>query len=145
MWKRSERSNLANFLPLEEIFSKTVDNFVTILAWSFPRRVLMDLPKNTFDWSLLKVIFQGLKGQIRVWYFSYYFFCIKLLGVMLINYQEMDWFKLFKRLFSRSERSNFDLISRKQCMLWPMFLWNKYTESCIIFQFTLKHLILDDL
>ena len=30
-------------------------------------------------------------------------------------------------------------------MLWPMYIWNTYTKLYIIFQFTLRPLILDDL
>ena len=46
--------------------------------------------------------------------------------------------------FSRSERFNVDLcdlfglISQKRWVLWPMLLWNTYTNSEIIFQFTLR-------
>ena len=35
------------------------------------------------------------------------------------------------------------LISQKRCMIWPMSLWNTYTKSYIIFQFTLRPLTLD--
>ena len=38
----------------------------------------------------------------------------------------------------------FEIISQKRCMIWPMFLWNTYTKSYIMFQFKLRALTSDD-
>ena len=93
-----------------------------------PKEGADGLPKNGFEWITLKVIFQGSKGSKKVKFgcfatfcqFSqkrfdnFSLFCVhSFLGMILINCQEMDFIELFKRSFSRSERSglaNFPII-----------------------------------
>ena len=68
----------------------------------------------------LKVILKGLKGPKRVKFGGFdtfcqfsksilitflYFLYTRFLGMLLINCEEMDFIELFKRSFSRSERS----------------------------------------
>ena len=116
-FKRSERSNLAPFFTWRQFSQKLFDNFFSIYAGSFTRRVLMNCQKIRFDWITLKVIFEGSKGVkfgcFNTFYqFSqkhsdnfYLFLIYSFLGMILINCQEMDFIELFKRSFSRSERS----------------------------------------
>ena len=60
-----------------------------------PKEGADGLPKDGFDWITLKVIFQGR------------FFVHSFLGMIVItrSCQEMDFIELFKRSFSRLERS----------------------------------------
>ena len=83
---------------LEAIFSKIIlDNFFSILAWSFSKRVLKDCQKKG-------VFSRSEKGQI--WVFCYFlasfsinshnfslFFCIQLLGddIDQLSRDEFDW------------------------------------------------------
>ena len=79
-----------------------------------------ELSNDGFDWIALKVIFKGPKGPEKVKFGCFATFCLfsqkwsdnfslflvcSFLGMILINCQEMDFIELFKRSFSRSERS----------------------------------------
>ena len=86
-----------------------------------PKEGADGLPKYGFDWITLKVSFQGPKGPKKVKFGCFATFCQfsqkrfdnfslffvhSFLGMILINCQEMDFIDLFKRSFSRSERSD---------------------------------------
>ena len=85
-----------------------------------PKEGADGLPKDGFDWITLKVIFQGSKGPKKVKFGCFATFCQfapkrfdnfslifvhSFLRMILINCQEMDFIELFKRSFSRSDRS----------------------------------------
>ena len=85
-----------------------------------PKEGADGLPGYGFDWITLKVSFQGPKGKKKVKFGCFAIFCqfsqkrfdkfslflvYSFFGMILINCQEMDFIELFKRSFSRSERS----------------------------------------
>ena len=121
--------------------------------WTVKRRILLNHSKGHS---------QGQKGQVWL-IFTYLSIlicspevlpkCIVLCsfsGVILVLFSNFNGVDRFQRLFSRSEMSNLDLcylfrpISKKRCMVWPMFVWNTCMKSYMIYQLTLWPLTLDN-
>ena len=95
--------------------------------------------------------------------FHLFFYNIKWCSILLhhvdslwlcINIIHAEWYGITLKVISKDTNYQFvslwstwglGLIYQKWCMLWPMFVWNMYANSYMIFQITLWQLTLDDI